>query len=137
MAMLTLEQMSSALIAVAVASRDAKAEMEQVGELVETEAKRALGTHDYEWPELQPATIARKATGDSPLLETGEMRDSIGHIAEARSVSIGSNDDKAVWQELGTARIPPRPFLQGAALHKKKEILSIIGDAALKRLGPK
>ncbi len=135
--MLTLEQMSSALTAAAVASRDAKPEMEQVGQLVENEAKRVLGGYDYGWPELQPETIARKATGDSPLLETGQMRDSIGHIAEARSVSIGSNSDKAVWQELGTARIPPRSFLQGAALHSKDKILSTIGEATIKRLSPK
>jgi hypothetical protein len=45
--------------------------------IVRDEAKGSLGTYQKGWPPLQPETIARKATGDSPLLETGEMRDSI------------------------------------------------------------
>jgi hypothetical protein len=41
-------------------------------ELVAAEAKRVLGEGYPEWPALQPATIARKMRGNSPLLETGE-----------------------------------------------------------------
>ncbi|WP_214680105.1 hypothetical protein, partial [Escherichia coli] len=41
---------------------------------------------------------------------------------------VGSNDDKAVWQELGTSRgIPPRSFLGGAAVRKSAEVRDIIG----------
>ena len=41
-------------------------------EMVCAEAKRVLGTHDYDWPELKPETIANKMRGDTPLLETGK-----------------------------------------------------------------
>ena len=135
--MLTLEQMASALTAAALASRDAKPEMEHVGQLVEDTAKEVIGTYDLGWAPLAASTIAQKANGDTPLLESGAMRDSIGHITESRSVSIGSNDQDAVWQELGTAKIPARSFLQGSALHSKDKILSIIGEATMKRLSPK
>lgn len=80
------------------------------------QARAVLGTYAYGWPPLKPATIAQKTTGDSPLLETGEMRSSISSktqltIAGAEGL-IYSDDKIAVYQELGTSRgIPPRPFL--------------------------
>jgi hypothetical protein len=52
--------------------------------------------------------------GGGPLLETGEMRASIEWNAEGKEGHVGSNNDKAVWLELGTVRIPP--FLKGAAM---------------------
>jgi phage gpG-like protein len=40
---------------------------------------------------------------------------------------VGSNNEKAIWHELGTSRIPPRPFLAGAAAAKHEEIGELIG----------
>ncbi len=136
--MMTLGGLAAVLTRAAVADFALKDAMEAVGVLVETESKRVIGTYELGWPQLAQATQADRVSqgfsANEPLLRTGEMRDSIGHIAEPRSVSIGSNDDKAVWQELGTATIPARSFLMGAALHKKDEILHIVGDAAVQRL---
>jgi HK97 gp10 family phage protein len=101
--------------------------LEKAAVIVETEAKRVLGTYDYGWTPLAASTIASKATGDSPLLETGEMRDSIEHTVTHDEAQIGSNNDKALWQELGTSKIPPRPFLQGALQHKADEVVAVIG----------
>lgn len=102
--------------------------LKHAGEIVEKEAKRVLGTYDYGWAPLAQSTIDRKANGDTPLLETGEMRDSIGHHVDgARAVEIGSNNDKAVWHELGTEHIPARPFLMGALEHKGEEAAHVIG----------
>lgn len=42
-------------------------------------------------------------------------------------VEIVSNDDEAAWQEFGTARIPPRSFLGGAATRKEREIRELMG----------
>jgi hypothetical protein len=83
--------------------------------MVCAEAKRVIGEGYPEWPALSPETLARKM-GDGPLLETGELRASIEWNAEGKEGHVGSNNDKAVWQELGTARIPPRSFLMGAAM---------------------
>jgi phage gpG-like protein len=100
--------------------------LEKAARIVEAEAKRVIGTYDYGWPALAPSTLAQKAA-DTPLLETSEMRDSIEHISDHTEANIGSNNDKAFWQELGTVKIPPRPFLAGALVHKTDEVVKVIG----------
>lgn len=97
--------------------------------IIETEAKSYPGEYQPGWAPLKPDTIANKATGDSPLLETGEMRDSIEHTVEGKSGFVGSNSDIAVFQELGTSRgIPPRSFLALAAKTKGEEAADKIGS---------
>jgi len=59
---------------------------------------------------------------NTPLRETGELRASIEWNAEGNEGYVGSNNDKAVWHELGTARIPPRSFLMGAAMRMEPKI---------------
>jgi hypothetical protein len=108
--------------------------LETAALIVKAEMKRVLGTHDYHWPPLAPSTIARKATGDSPGLETGEMRDSIqhhvGHTGRAGELEadIGSDLDKAIWFELGTARQPPRSFMAQAAIREEQHVVQVIGQ---------
>jgi hypothetical protein len=117
--------------------------VERACQMVERDAKRSLGHYHRGWPRLKPETIARKATGDSPLLETGELRDSIEHAID-RSGSevvghVGSNSDIAVYQELGTSRIPPRSFLAGSAMRQEKKIHEMAGrmiEATMTRGGP-
>jgi phage gpG-like protein len=108
------------------------AALEIAARIVEAEAKRLIGTHDAGWPALKPETIARKATGDSPLLETGELRDSIQHNSSPTVAHIGTNNPKGVWHELGTSRVPPRPFLSTALKNKEKVIAravrQVVGD---------
>lgn len=87
---------------------------EVAGAELEQHAKALLGTYDAvpPWARLKDATIARKARGDTPLLETGDLRDSIGHQADEHGVTLGSTSPIAPYQEHGTARgIPPRPFI--------------------------
>jgi phage gpG-like protein len=97
--------------------------------MVAEEAKRVLGTHDYGWVDLKPETIARKMRGDTPLLETGKMRASIQWNASGNEGYVGSNDLIAVYQELGTSKIPPRPFLSGAAIAMEAKIHKMAGRA--------
>ena len=104
--------------------------LDEAGKIIQVEAKRVIGTYEYNWPPLKPETVARKANGDTPLLETGEMRESIERTVQDKSAFVGSNNDKAVWQELGTSRgIPPRSFLMGAAQHKGAEAAHAIASA--------
>ena len=53
----------------------------KASKLVAKTAKNLLGHQQPFWPGLQPETIAHKAHGDTPLLETGELRDSISYTA--------------------------------------------------------
>lgn len=106
--------------------------LEVAAQMVEKEAKRVIGTYDYGWPELADSTkedrTAKGFSENEPLLRTGEMRDSIQHTTTTHWAEVGSDNDKAVWQELGTARIPPRSFLAGAAIHEQHAIEHIVGD---------
>ena len=90
-------------------------------------AQDAMGTYEYGWPPLQPATIVRKRTGDSPLVETGEMRAS--GIIEHRGVEVfvEFTDPKMVYHEFGTSRVPPRPVIGGTIDHHGQEIADLIG----------
>ena|ERR1700682_4303800 len=59
------------------------------------------------------------------------MRDSIEWTAHGLEGHVGSNNDKAVWQELGTRKIPPRSFLMGAAMHMEPEIHKMAARAVV------
>lgn len=100
--------------------------LDHAARIVQTEAKRVLGTHDYNWAPLAPSTLARKAA-DTPGLETTEMRESVHRTVDHKEAQIGSDNDKAVWFEIGTIKQPPRSFLAGALQHKKDEVVDIIG----------
>lgn len=101
--------------------------LRRAGRIVRDEAKRVLGTYDYGWPPLEPETIAHKATGDSPLLETGELRRSIKSTVIDNAAYVGSSNPKALWHELGTVHVPPRPFLSGACKAKAREVQHELG----------
>lgn len=98
--------------------------LERTCVLLEDSAKGALGTYEFGWPPLKPETIARKATGDSPLLETGALRDSITHNVDSngKEAAVGTDLDYAKYLEFGTSKMPARPFLGGALIAKEHEI---------------
>jgi phage gpG-like protein len=111
--------------------------LETAAQMVEAEAKNLIGVPHEFWEPLKPETIARKARGNTPLLETGELRDSIEHtIIDSHHAEVGSNSDIAVFQELGTASIPPRSFLMQAAVHKEEEVNKIAKELAVAALLP-
>ena len=68
--------------------------------------------NDVDWAKLQPETINNKKSGDTPLLETGELQGSYQKSVQNNAYEVGSNNDKAVWMEFGTVDIPARPVLQ-------------------------
>ncbi|MGN6536410.1 MAG: hypothetical protein ACTHKQ_11865 [Mesorhizobium sp.] len=135
----TIDSFATMLLeAAAVMPMAEKAALKAAGEIVQAEAKAEIGTYQdaagpfAAWAPLAEATKTDRAkqgfTPDDPLLRTGEMRDSIGLVVEGHEAHVGSNDDKAVWQELGTTKgIPPRSFLGGAAVRKSAEVRDVIG----------
>ena len=92
--------------------------LDKVGELAQTMAVHYIGTYQTGWPRLAESTLEKKSA-DTPLLETGAMRDSIEKELDPieMKVTVGSKSKIALWQELGTSRIPPRPFLS-LAMHR-------------------
>lgn len=105
--------------------------LEKSAKIVEKEAKDAIGTYKFGWPQLAPSTQKQREhegfAPNEPLLRTGELRDSIEHKADHKEAHIGSDLDIAIYQELGTSKIPPRSFLQESLRRKTQEVLDVIG----------
>jgi hypothetical protein len=114
----------------AAVDRAARKAVEKSAVIVEEEAKRVIGSYDYGWTPLAASTLAHKAA-DTPLLETGAMRASLQYSTASHrdfwEAFVGSNDPKALFQELGTVHIPPRSFLAGASMRKEHEVHKICG----------
>jgi hypothetical protein len=96
---------------------------------VRDRARKAIGTYKYGWAPLAESTLKKKAA-DTPLLETGELRDSISAFVEMKGpehgrAAVGSDLEKAVWHELGTSTIPPRSFLMESAVRSEKDLNKI------------
>lgn len=118
--------------------------LEKVAQRIEASAKAEIGHYQPakgpfpEWPELAQATkddrVRAGFTADDPLLRTGEMRDSISHQVEGLEAAIGSTDEKMVWHEFGTERMPARPVLGPAAFMSKHTIQMLVGAAAVSGL---
>jgi phage gpG-like protein len=103
------------------------------------ESKSLIGVPHAEWPPLADVTVERKDGVNSPLLESGAMRDSIVWNSDAGEGYVGSNDPLLRYHEFGSNKggaawggpNPPRPVL-GLALEKKREgIYAMAGRAAM------
>jgi HK97 gp10 family phage protein len=112
--------------------------LERAAKSIEKRAKEKIGEYQPEagqfvaWAELAESTKHdRESQGypeDEPLLRSGELRDSIVHKVIGMVAHVGSDSDIAVYQELGTEKMPPRSFLGGAAHEKAPEIVEMIGE---------
>ncbi len=127
----------------------------QAGEMIAGEMRGELGTYQKgdagfeDWVPLSNATlegfgpVPPKKNGDTPLLEDGTMRDSIGYRVHADGVEIGTDDPVAVFQDQGTERrgvpfvkdisvepgVPGREFVGRAGFRKAPEAADAIGAA--------
>ena len=115
----------------------------KVKEMVEF-ARGMIGTYENEgnWPQLSEVTQQdRERLGfppNEPLLRTGDLRDSYSYdLTVTPSViflMVGSDDVRAVFNELGTATMPPRPVLMPTASHFETEMEEILGEKVAKAL---
>jgi len=100
--------------------------IERACQMIQKRAKANIGRDHEIWPPLAASTIADKQKHGfptpKPLLRTGALRDSIEYTVSGLEGAVGSNLDVAVYQELGTSRIPPRSFLVSAALASEDRI---------------
>jgi HK97 gp10 family phage protein len=128
------------LVAMAVAvEKSAQQGLKKAAKLIESDAKRQIGHYQPEvgpfqdWAPLADSTEAEKARlgypSDAPLLREGDLRDSIEHEVVGLEAVVGSKSDIAEYQEFGTDKIPPRPFIGPAAFKNKDKIQKILGEA--------
>jgi len=66
---------------------------------------------------------------DEPWLRSGALRDSVEAQADGLQAAVGSSNPAAVPQELGTARMPARPFLAPVAAGMGEEVARAVGSA--------
>ncbi len=69
-----------------------------------------------------------------PWQRSGALRASIDHEVNANTAVVGSYSMVAVDQELGTSRIPPRPFLGSTAAATADELVASIAVTVARRL---
>ncbi|HEX3350111.1 MAG TPA: hypothetical protein VHS58_18635 [Acetobacteraceae bacterium] len=72
---------------------------------------------------------------DAPWERTGALHASIGSDADTSRAVIGSSDPVAVYQELGTARVPPRPFLAPVGAEHGAAAADAVGAAVVAAIG--
>lgn len=115
--------------------------LERIGRRLEAEMHNKFGEYQTasgpfgEWAPLTAATENRKAAlgqpADSPLVATGEMKNSTGYDVGLLELVVGVRDPKMVWHEFGTERIPPRPVVGPAVYENLDTIQRLVGAAAL------
>lgn len=122
--------------------------LEEVAEMVEHSAKDKLGEYQPQvgpfpaWAPLSDYTLygwgwypgkvdLGYAPPDNPLVREGDLRESIGHEVDHLDAVIGSPEDNALYQELGTSKMPPRPFLGPAGFENKEAIAKLVGAATV------
>lgn len=128
--------------ALATAQRNA---LDLIGAKIAADARAKIGTYQratngfVRWAPLAQSTEAEKRrlgypTG-APLLRDGTLRASIQHeMLSSTEVIVGSKSDIAAYQEFGTSRIPPRPFIGPAAMQNAKLIQQVLGAAVIEGL---
>lgn len=112
--------------------------LERSAKLIQKAAKAKIGEYQESappfvaWAPLAESTQAERARlgypEDEPLLRDGTLRDSIQYRVGVGEAQIGSDLDIAVYQELGTDKIPPRSFLGGAAVENGDKVAKIVGE---------
>lgn len=91
------------------------------------------------WAPLAASTEAEKrrlgAPPNAPLLRHGEMYASIEYQAEFEPLEgnavVGTPSEVAVYQELGTPTIPPRPFMGPAGFESRETIAREASETVL------
>jgi phage gpG-like protein len=103
-------------------------------------AKARIGFYpaDGSWPQLADSTQEDRGkhgfAPNDPLLRTGELRESIGALVVGKHAVVGSDLDIALYQELGTEKIPPRPFLGSSAAAEAEAIAKDIGIGVMRKM---
>lgn len=117
--------------------------LEAVGGLIESTASAELGSYQPAvgpfpaWAPLSPDYEAEKARSGyatpNPLIRDGDLLASFQHEVDHGKLEViaGATDEKMLWHELGTAKMPPRPVWGPAAYRNQDAIAKLIGTAVV------
>ena len=117
--------------------------LERVLHVVAETARSEFGSYQPaiggfpEWPELADSTKEDRAsqgyTENDPLYRTGATQKSIATEVDKAALEggVGSEDEKMLWFEMGTSKMPARPVLGPAAFRNKSAIQKLVGAAAV------
>jgi len=92
--------------------------------------RERIGTPEKLPPPLAESTQVRRVkmgyTADRTLYASGVLHKSIGweHVSLRRTV-VASSDEKAIYHEFGTSRIPRRSFLASTVAAEEAELFEI------------
>lgn len=91
------------------------------------------------WEDLAQSTLDDKERNGwpspSPLLREGQLRESIEAAAVGYTLAVGTNDPVAKWQEYGTSKMPPRPFIGPALIEGIPIVGKLIARAMVRIFG--
>lgn len=106
---------------------------------IEETAKEEIGVYQPAygpfdaWAPLAESTksdrVRQGYSEDEPLLRSGELRDSIESEVVGLAAIVGTKSEIGLWQEVGTASIPPRPFIGPAYVRKIEPLMESVGMA--------
>ncbi|WP_337037041.1 hypothetical protein [Pantoea agglomerans] len=104
---------------------------------IEETAKEEIGVyqpaygHFDAWAPLAESTKADRIrqgySEDEPLFRSGELKDSIDSEIVGLAAIAGTKSEIGLWQEVGTASIPPRPFIGPAYVRKIDPLIEMVG----------
>ena len=99
------------------------------------EARELPGAGHPFWPPLAEVTEEEKARlgygVPDPLLREGELRDGIEGGAEGSVGYLGNSDQKAVYHEIGTAKMPARPIYAYTLNHHIPRLVTVFDNLAV------
>lgn len=144
--------LADVIVALKTSQRDVEPGMLRVvGELMEENAtlsKDMIGHELPIWPPLAPSTVVEKerlgytgrVSATDPLLRTGQLKDSIEPVVHAGlgevTGEVGTDVRYAADLEMGTSRMPPRPFLSPPFITMEPRAANAFGGLATDLLVP-
>lgn len=121
-----------------------KQAMRRAGTKVLAHARSKFGVYQpavgewARWMYLTDYTMTERIwqgfTPDDPLKRSGGLKKSLHLSIDNDRIVIGSNDERMIWHEMGTSRMPPRAVLGPALYEKRHEVAKIIGHSIARHM---
>lgn len=83
-------------------------------------AEAKFGVYQRGWEDLSWSTVQKH--GDTPLLDTGETKDSLYIKVEGVRGVLASTSKTLIYSEYGTSNEPPRPLMKESVRQAMREV---------------